>query len=328
MLRFDNRVAIITGATHGLGRAYAIMLGARGAKVIVNCRKENEHSRQVVRAVEEVGGQALVVAGDITLSQTVSDIVSTAMDTWGRIDIAISNAAEGGTQSRAFDNVDETIDDVFDLHVRATFRMHQAVWPHMARQKYGRLLATGSGAANGYISLPGGFSVDYPLCKAGLFGLVSQTAAEGRSHGILCNMVMPWAYTKMVAEKVGGSELGRWMEANLKPEQVAAAIAPLVHEDCPVSGEAITAGGGRVGRVFFAATRGVFDPNLTPETALDRWDQIMGGNAADGTLLDVFEQTQPREEAVYGCMLQEGKLPDLSLIAQMPLKDKSKSMKS
>ena len=187
--------------------------------------------------------------------------------------------------------------------------------------------ATGAGAGNGYIRFPDGFNIDYPFCKAGLFGLVRQTAAEGRPEGILCNMVMPWAYTKMVADAIGGTELGKWMEANLKAEQVAAAIAPLVHESCPVTGEAITAGGGRVGRIFFAATRGVFDPNLTPETALEQWDQIMGGVGADGTMLDVFEQTQPREEAVHGYMLQEGKLPDLSMIAQMPLKGGSKSMK-
>jgi hypothetical protein len=132
---------------------------------------------------------------------------------------------------------------------------------------------------------------------------------------------------KMVADAIGATELGKWMEANLKAEQVAAAIAPLVHESCPVNGEAITAGGGRVGRIFFAATRGIFDPDLTPETASEHWDQIMGGTAADGRMLDVFEQTQPREEAVHGYMLQEGKLPDLSVIAQMPLKGGSKSMK-
>ena len=328
MLRFDNRVAIITGATHGLGRSYALLLGARGAKVIINCRKNNEFAQAAADGVVAAGGEALVVAGDITDPSTPKNLVSAAMDTWGRVDIAISNAAVGGPQSRPFENNDETIDSVFDLHVRATLRLHQEAWPHMKRQQYGRLLTTGSAGGNGYIAFANGFDLDYPICKASLFGLVRQTAAEGRPHGILCNMIMPWAYTKMVAEAVGGSDLGVWMEANLRPDQVAAAVASLVHEDCPITGEAITAGGGRVGRIFFAATRGIFDRDVTPELVTEQWSQIIGTTADNGTLLDAFEQTQPREEAVHGAMLQEGKIPELAVIAQMPLKGGSKSMKT
>ena len=328
MLRFDQRVAAITGATHGIGRAYALMLAARGARAIINCRKDNEAAREVASLARAAGGDALVVAGDITEAATIKSIVQAAMDTWGRIDIAISNAAVAGSQSRAFDEIDQTIDATFDLHVRSTLRLHQAVWPHMQRQGYGRLLATGSAGANGYIAFANGFDLDYPLCKASLFGLVRQTAAEGAPHNITCNMVMPWAYTKMVSEAIGGSELGVWMEANLRPEQVAAAALPLVHERCPVSGEAITAGGGRVGRIFFAATRGIFDRELTPEKVLDQWDQVVGSTGPDGVLLDVFEQTQPREEAVHGVMLQTGEIPPLSDIARMPLKGGSKSMET
>ena len=326
MLRFDERVAVVTGATHGIGRAYALMLAERGARVVINCRKDNEVAREVVKLIEQHGSEALVVAGDIGAADTPGNIVEAAMDAWGRIDIAISNAAAGTPSSLAYEDVSSTIDACFDMHVRSTLRMHQAAWPHMQRQKHGRLLATGSAGGNGYIALPGGYLIDYALCKSSLFGAVRQTAATGVEHNIKFNMVLPWAYSKMVDEAIGGTELGIWMEANVRPEQVAAAVAPLLHEKCPVTGEAITVGGGRVGRVFFAATRGIFDPDLTPEKALECWDKIMGSTAEDGTLLDAFEQTQPREEAVMVQMLQSGQLPDLSEIVQIPLKGGSKSM--
>lgn len=326
MLRYDGRVALITGSTAGVGKAYAELLGSRGAKVIINCRKENDAAHAVVNNIKASGGEALIVAGDVRKAETIQAMVDTAIDAWGRIDIAISNAAAPIETALPSGNVAETIDDGFNVHVRSTLRMNSLVWPYMEKQGYGRLLATGSAGGTGYIALPGGYYVDYALCKSSMFGLIRQTAAHGKPYNITCNMVMPWAYTKMVDESIGGTELGLWMEANQRPEQVAAAIAPLLHEDCPVTGEAITAGGGRVGRIFFAATRGIFDRNLTPEESLERWDEIMGTTAPDGTLLDVFEQTQPREEGVMGSTLMKGELPSLTEIVKMPLKGGSMSM--
>jgi len=260
------------------------------------------------------------------LAKTANEIVDAAIDTWGRVDIAISNAAGHAPSSRAHDDVSATVDAWFDVHVRATLRMHHAVWPHMKRQKYGRLLATGSAVGVGYCALRGGYLVDYALCKSSLFGLVRQTGAEGVADNITCNMVLPWAYTKMVSEAIAGTELGDWMQANVRSEQVAAAVAPLIHESCRVTGETISAGGGRVARVMFASTRGIFDPDLTPETVAAQWDEIMGTTGPDGTLLETFELTQPREEAVMGIMLEEGRIPELPVIAGLPLKSGSKKM--
>ncbi len=327
MLRFDGKVALITGSTFGMGRAYAELLGARGANVVINCRKENDRAREVMANIKASGGDAIIVAGDIADPDTIDRMVKGAIDTWGHIDIAVSNAASGNyDMSLPSEDVCKTLERVFDVHVRATLRLNQAVWPYMEKQEYGRLLVTGSAGGTGYIALPGGYLIDYALCKSSMFGVVRQTAAQGRAHNITCNMVMPWAYTKMVDDKIGGTELGLWMEQNQRPEQVAAAIAPLLHEDCPTTGEAITAGGGRVGRIFFAATRGYFDKDLTPEKTLEHWDEIMGTTSEDGTLQDVFEQTQPREEAVMGLTLQNSQIPPLPAITQMPLKGGSMSM--
>jgi len=326
MLRFDGRVALITGATFGIGRAYAELLGSRGAKIIVNCRKENDAAHEVVEKIKASGGDAIIVTGDVGEEDTIKRMVDTAIKEWGRIDIAVSNAAGTYPMSLPWEDSSKTIDRVFDVHVRATLKMNEYVWPYMKEQGYGRILVTGSAGGTGYIALPEGYTLDYALCKASIFGVVRQTAAEGMAHNIKCNMVLPWAYGKMVADFIGGSELGKWMEANVRTDQVAAAVAPLLHEDCPTTGETITAGGGRVGRIFFAATRGYFDRDLTAEKAFENWDKIMGTYGEDGTLLDVFEQTQPREEAMMGYLLETGDFPDLTTISTMPLKGNSKSM--
>lgn len=329
MLRFDGRVAIVTGAAKGLGREYCRLLGSRGARLVINCLpQEDGEAEALVAEIRSSGGDAIVVAGDIGGVEVPNALVEAAVSTWGRVDIAVSNAGNTPPASHASNDPSLTIDPWLDVHVRATLRLNAAAWPHMQEHGYGRLLATSSAAATGYINLPDGHLVDYSLAKASLFGVVRQTAAEGRSHGIACNLVMPWAYTTMVREATGGSELGRWMEANLRAELVANAVAPLLHEDCPVSGEAITAGGGRVARVFFAATRGLFERDLTPETALERWPEVMGSVDVNGMLVDAFEQTQPREEAVMNGTLIGGAVPALSIIAEMPLKGSSMSMNS
>ena len=214
---------------------------------------------------------------------------------------------------------DQSLDDYFNVHVRGSMQISRAAWPHMVKQHYGRILFTGSNQGTGWATGGDGYEMSYATVKAAMFGVTRQTAASGVEHNIKANLVMPSAYTSMIEKNYGGTDVGNWMKENLRPEQVAASIALLLHDDCPVTGEAISAGGGRVARVFFAATMGYFSSNLTPEEVRDNWATVMGEISDGGVLLDVFEETCPREVRVWSELLNTHVMPDLSWISQQPL---------
>lgn len=322
-LRFDDQVALVSGSGSGLGRSHAMMLAVRGAKVVLNELPETvERARLVQAEIHERGGHAVVAAGRVGIDSDARAMVQAALDAFGRIDILINNAGIPGTlKVLAPQAPTETFDRQFDVHVRGAMQLVRAAWPHMVEQHYGRILFTGSAVGTGWMRGRNGYEVDYASAKASLFGVVRQLAGSGREHDIKVNMIMPWAYTRMVDDVYAGTELGVWMEANLRPEQVSAAALALVHRECPAAGEAITAEGGRVARVFLAATRGYFNPGLAPEDVVPHWPEIAGQVNDRGLLLDVFEQTQPREERVISATLREGGVPDLQWIADQPLKD-------
>ena len=199
-LRFDDRVAVVTGAGHGLGRAYALLLAARGAQVVVNdlggaldgTGSDESAAGAVVAEIEAAGGTAAPCATDVASEDGASAVVATALERFGRVDVVIANAG-----IVRFTPFPETTLDGFrrhlDVHVVGSFLVANAAWPHLAEQGYGRIVLATS---NGVHGAPG--LAAYGAAKGALIGLMRTLAVEGTEVGIKANAIAPWAVTRMV----------------------------------------------------------------------------------------------------------------------------------
>lgn len=261
-LRFDGRVAVITGAGRGLGRAYALLLASRGAKVVVNdpgASLQGESTdagpaQDVVREIVAAGGEAVACTDSVATREGGEAIIRSALDNYGRIDILIHNAGivrRGSLLELSHDDFER----VLDVHLRGGFHVVRAAFPLMCRAGYGRIVLTGS--ING---LYGNRNVvNYSVAKAGLMGLSNVAALEGAEHGVKSNMILPAAVTRM-AEGLDTSAY-----PPMDPELVAPAVGWLAHESCSVTGEMLVAMAGRVARAFVAETPGVYRPSWSIE---------------------------------------------------------------
>jgi len=279
MLRFDGRVVIVTGAGRGLGRAYARLLAARGAQVVVNDLgsglDDDSHDAgpadAVVAEIAADGGQALADTSDISSSAGAEALVASAVERFGRLDIVINNA--GIVRAGVFpEEVDEALlRRHLDVHLYGTFAVTRAAWPHLRVAGGGRVVVTASSAVFGDPLL-----VPYSMAKSGLLGLTHSLALAGEADGIRVNAVAPSALTRLATQSAqpGGARASSAPIGNLEPERVAALVAYLAHEDCPVSGEFYYAGGGQALRVVLAASPGYFTPELSPEDVVEHWGEI------------------------------------------------------
>jgi NAD(P)-dependent dehydrogenase (short-subunit alcohol dehydrogenase family) len=303
-LRFDGKVAIVTGAGRNLGRAYALLLAARGARVVVNdlgvgisdtdgstAAPDVNPALAVVDEIRAAGGEAIVSTESIADPVGAARIVRAAIDTWGTVDIVINNAGVV-RQSPVEDMEPQLVDAMLDTHLAGTMNVTRPAWRVMKDKRYGRVLHVSSGAA-----IPGipRMSV-YSAVKLGVVGLARAQALEGAAHGIKVNVIAPYA-------SVRGNDFGaiKWSPALaewLSPEQVAPLAAFLVHEDCPVTGEWFTVGGGYVGRVTLATNHGFKGRPLTPESLRDRWEEVMGEDAD-------FRITQPGATGEIRMMMED-----------------------
>jgi NAD(P)-dependent dehydrogenase (short-subunit alcohol dehydrogenase family) len=319
-LRFDDQVAIVTGAVSGLGESHALLLASRGAKVVIHDLPEQaDAAENLCREINGRGGSAVAVLGRVGDAQDAHRLIEEVLDRFARIDVIVNNAGLGGRVSPKLTEPQNEYSRLqFDVHAHGPRMIVQQAWSTMVAQGYGRVLFTGSAGATGWIgNATGGYETDYAAAKAACFALTRQYAAAGLPHGIRVNMVMPLAFTPLVAAtKRGGPHSVMSMRRHLSPALVSAGVAVLVHKDCPVTGEAYSMGGGRMARVFFAATRGYFNPELSPEDALDHWTQAHGVTE-DGRLLDAFDMTQPTEAALMYETLETGTIPELDWIARV-----------
>lgn len=270
-LRFDDRVAVITGGGRGLGRCYAELLAARGARVVVNDPgvsmkgddSDEGPAEELVNAIKANGGEALANTDSVATAEGGKAIIEAAMDHYGRIDILIHNA--GIVRRAPLDEISyEDFEAVLDVHLRGGFHVVRPAFPYMKKAGYGRIVLTGS--ING---LYGNANVvNYCMSKSGLIGLSNTAALEGAEHGIKSNMILPAAVTRM-SEGVDTSAF-----PPMDPELVAPAVGWLAHESCSVSGEMFISAAGRVARAYAVETPGVYQPAWTMEQVAEQIEPI------------------------------------------------------
>jgi NAD(P)-dependent dehydrogenase (short-subunit alcohol dehydrogenase family) len=270
-LRFDDRVAVITGGGRGLGRAHALLLASRGAKIVVNDpglsmqgdATDEGPADALVKEIESLGGKAIASLDSVATSAGAQAIVKTATDAFGRIDILIHSA--GNVRRGTLSELSyEDFESVLAVHLKGAFHMVREAFPLMAAQQYGRIVLTGS--INGLYGKAN--NANYATCKAGFMGLSNTAAIEGKDLGIKSNVIIPAAVTRM-SEGIDTSKF-----PPMEPEMVAPAVAWLCHESCSITGEMLVAMGGRVARAFIAESPGVYHPSWTVEQVADEIDAI------------------------------------------------------
>jgi NAD(P)-dependent dehydrogenase (short-subunit alcohol dehydrogenase family) len=274
-LRFDGRVAIVTGAGGGLGRAHAMLLAARGAQVVVNdfggSRDGMEDgspamAEAVVDEISDAGGTAVANSESVASRVGADALVAQALDTWGRVDIVVNNAGITGQGNFA---EPESYQRVYGTHLIGTVNVLRAVWPHFLERDYGRVVNTTSGSVFGAAG-----SGDYAAAKGGVFALSRNLAQDHRDGNIKVNAIMPIAHTRMTAA-IPHAPTVEWLEKWFAPEKVSPFVAYLCHESVPCTGETFTVGGGRAAHVVFAHTRGYFALDAKPESFRDHFDEVM-----------------------------------------------------
>jgi NAD(P)-dependent dehydrogenase (short-subunit alcohol dehydrogenase family) len=269
--RFDGRVAVITGAGRGLGRAYAELLGSLGARVLVNDLgaavagdgTDAGPAEAVVGAITEAGGEAAACTDSVATPEGGRAIIEAAMDHYGRLDILIHNA--GNVRYGSLEDISyEDFRAVVDVHLMGAFHVVRPAFPIMARAGYGRVVLTGSiGGIYGTNNV-----VNYGVSKAGMIGLNNVIAIEGADRGIKSNIILPGAVTRMAE----GLDISQYPP--MGPELVAPVVGWLAHESCSISGEMLVSMAGRVARAFVAETEGVFRPAWTIDDVAENIDAI------------------------------------------------------
>jgi NAD(P)-dependent dehydrogenase (short-subunit alcohol dehydrogenase family) len=269
----------VTGGARGLGRAYSELLARRGARVIVNdfggevdgSGGSSQAADEAVAEIVAAGGQAVAAPADISVPEGGQAVVDTAMSAYGQVDIVVHNAGAG-----------QTVERCLGIHLLGAFYVLTPAWKIMRSREYGRIVLTTSSVATFSRPAPlegaGPENLAYSAAKGGLLGLAHDLAFLGKSLNINVNAIAPYGRSRMNAGYQGehgsfGPVLGRFF-AHARPEQVAAAVGWLVHEDCTASHQIIAAGSGRVCRTFIGETIGFVKPELTVEDVRDHWDAV------------------------------------------------------
>ena len=270
-LRFDGRVAVITGAGRGLGRAYALLLAAKGAKVVVNDLGgalngegvDTGPAQEVVDEIKAAGGEAVACTETVATPEGGRAIIQAALDHYGRIDILIHNAGNvryGSLKELSY----EDFESVLGVHLRGAFHVVRPAFPLMCEAGYGRIVLTSSiGGIYGNKRV-----TNYGVAKAGIIGLSNVAALEGEAEGVKCNVIVPSAVTRMAE----GIDISQYPP--MQPELVAPMVGWLAHESCSVTGEMLVAIGGRMAQAYVGESRGVYQPAWTIDQIGEQIDAI------------------------------------------------------
>jgi len=288
-ISFEGRVAIVTGAGGGIGRAHALEIARRGGRVLVNDLGGDVAGRggsasmaeQVVAEIRAAGGTAEASHDSVASTEGANAIVDAAMQAFGRVDILVNNAGIMRNGSLE-ETTDADWDAVIATHLTGSFKLTRAVWPHMAAQRYGRIVYTASSAGAYGNPLVGG----YGAAKAGIVGLMNVASLEGASQGILCNALMPNAISRMAmqaAEDWKGRIEG--IDTPL-PAEIGNSMAPefnmplavyLASEKCTSTHNIYSQCLGRVARVFIGVVpgwQGGRDVPPSVEDIAEHWSEI------------------------------------------------------
>jgi NAD(P)-dependent dehydrogenase (short-subunit alcohol dehydrogenase family) len=275
-LRFDDRVAVVTGAGRGLGAAYATLLASKGARVVVNDPGfsmegdgvDRGPAEDVVREITAAGGRAVASTDSVATPSGGRAIIQTALDHFGRVDVLIHNAGNvrrGTLKEMTY----EDFDAVLDVHLRGAFHVVRPAFPLMCKKGYGRIVLTSSIGG-----LYGNHQVaNYCASKAGLIGLANTIALEGLAEGVKCNVVIPAAVTRLAQ----GRDTSAYPP--MQPELVAPTVAWLAHESCSITGEMLISIAGRVARAVIAETPGTYRSSWTVEEVAEHMPAIRNTDA-------------------------------------------------
>jgi len=273
-IRYDGRVAIVTGAGGGLGRTYALALARRGASVVVNdlggaadgTGAGSSMADSVVKEIIEAGGKAAANYDSVATPEGGEGIVKTAIDNFGKVDIVINNA--GILRDKTFAKLEpHELEIVLDVHLKGAFYVTQPAFRSMKENNYGRIVFAASGAG-----IFGNFGqTNYGAAKMGLVGLSNVLAVEGARYNIKCNVIAPIAKTRLTESLLGP------MADALDPEYVTPLVAYLVSEKCELTHEIFDVGGGRYARIFVGLAKGWAAPKggaPSIESIADNMDAI------------------------------------------------------
>jgi NAD(P)-dependent dehydrogenase (short-subunit alcohol dehydrogenase family) len=281
-ITFDGRVAIVTGAGGGLGRTYALEMARRGAKVVVNdlggsvdgTGGEHTAAQKVVDEIKAAGGEAVPSYDSVSTPEGGENIVKTAVDAFGKVDVVINNA--GILRDKSFAKLTwEDLDAVLDVHLKGAFYVSQPAFKVMKENGYGRFVFTASNAG-----VFGNFGqTNYGAAKMGLVGLSNIIAIEGEKSGIKSNVICPVAATRMTMELLGD------FASQLEPELVTPLVTYLASEACDKTHEVFSAAGGRYARIFIGLAPGWYGGKSHVPTAEDVLDNIEAIEKQDGYIV-------------------------------------------
>jgi NAD(P)-dependent dehydrogenase (short-subunit alcohol dehydrogenase family) len=295
-LRFDGEVAVVTGAGRGMGRAHALELARRGARVVVN---DVSGAAGIVAEIRAAGGEAVADDHSVATPEGGQAIIDLALATWGRLDSVVTNATI--YQPRPFDEMTlADFDAVLDVKLRAAFFVFHPAYRHMREAGGGRLVGVTSGAGLQGLAT----QANYAAANSGLIGLFRTIALEGEPYGITANLLNPGALiagqSSPFMDQIPGVS-GDDIRAGFLPDRVSPMVAVLAHRECPCTGQILGAWGGRFARSTITTAAGwVAGRPPTAEDVLDHWAEIVDQDKAVDYPNDVMIFAYENMRLLYG----------------------------